>query len=76
MAAMDGNLQRVLTALRNAQAVLAAYVEPEGPGAERTVSKLLGILDDKRLLAAQRAIDPEASVGTNDLRDDPPPQSR
>jgi hypothetical protein len=71
---MDNYLRLILAALREAQAVVAVHLEPEGPDAVRTLSTLLGILDDKQLLAAQRAIEEPGSGG--DMRDDPPPQRR
>jgi hypothetical protein len=46
-------------ALANAQAVLARYVEPGGPGEADTISALLGILDCEASVREQRAAGPQ-----------------
>src|SRR4051812_28607866 len=68
----------LLKALRDAQAVLAEHVEPDGPDARCTIDRLLAILDDEQLVEVQRAIDPKARAlgGDDDMRDDPPALSR
>ena len=43
----------ILRAIQHAQAVLARYVEPGGPGEADTITTLLRILDTKDLLRAQ-----------------------
>jgi hypothetical protein len=51
--------QQILSALRQAQAALARYVEPGGPGEADTISALLGILDNKSLVRAQNEAGPK-----------------
>jgi hypothetical protein len=45
--------QTILKALADAQAALARYIEPGGPGEAGTINALLGILDNEPLIRAQ-----------------------
>jgi hypothetical protein len=45
-------LERVTRAVKEAQAVLARYVEPGPRDCEKTINDLLAVLDDERLLKA------------------------
>ena len=46
----------MIKAISDAQSVLAAHLAAEHPDANATVNSLLGILDDRRLVAAIRAM--------------------
>ena len=50
-----------MEAVRQAQVVLAHYVESGPRNAEKTVSALLDILDDKEVVRAMRLLYPDAS---------------
>jgi hypothetical protein len=43
---------RVTQAMKEAQAILARYVEPGPRDCEKTINDLLAVLDDERLLQA------------------------
>ena len=49
---MSTDRDRVIAALEAAQLILAEYIEPGGPAAELTVSRLLAVLDNDDLDAA------------------------
>jgi hypothetical protein len=49
----------ILKALADAQAALARYIEPSGPGEADTINALLRILDNEPLVQAQRAVGPQ-----------------
>jgi hypothetical protein len=49
----------ILSALRQAQAVLSRYIEPGGPGEADTINALLGILDNEPLVRAQNEAGPQ-----------------
>jgi hypothetical protein len=51
----------MIKAISDAQSVLAAHLAAEHPDANATVNSLLGILDDRKLVAAVRCI---AAVGS------------
>ena len=46
----------MIKAISDAQSVLAAHLAAEHPDANATINSLLGILDDRKLAAAVRAI--------------------
>ena len=48
--------ERVLIAVEEAQAILAAYVEPGPMDCEETIKRLLGVLNAKDLVLACRRI--------------------
>jgi hypothetical protein len=58
---MKDQVTTLMEAVRQAQAVLANYVEPGPRNAEKTVSALLDILDDKEVVRAMRLLYPDAS---------------
>ena len=58
---MKDQVTAVMEAVRQAQAVLANYVEPGPRNAEKTVRALLDILDDKEVVRAMRLLYPDAS---------------
>lgn len=43
---------RVTQAVKEAQAILARYIEPGPRDSEKTINDLLAVLDDKRLVKA------------------------
>ena len=46
----------IIKAISDAQSVLAAHLAAEHPDAKDTVDTLIGILDDRKLVAAVRAM--------------------
>jgi hypothetical protein len=46
----------MIKAISNAQSVLAAHLAAEHPDPKATVNSLIGILDDRKLVAAVRAM--------------------
>ncbi len=58
---MKDQVTTLMEAVRQAQAVLANYVEPGPRNAEKTVSALLDILNDKEVVRAMRLLYPDAS---------------
>ena len=58
---MKDQVTTLMEAVRQAQAVLANYVEPGPRNAEKTVSALLDILDDKEVVRAMPLLYPDAS---------------
>jgi hypothetical protein len=68
-APMDESTQKVFKALRDAQEVLSAHIQPAsdegliyGPSEKETLGRLFGILDDEKLVEAQRRVDPFVRV--------------
>lgn len=53
------NAIKVFEAVHKAQEVLASHIEPGGPSAPATINKLLGILDDHRLVRALELAHPQ-----------------
>jgi hypothetical protein len=49
----------ILKAVADAQAALARYVEPGGPGEADTINALLRVLDNQALVIAQRTAGPQ-----------------
>ena len=59
---MKDQVTTLMEAVRQAQAVLAEYLEPGPRNAERTLSALLEILDDKEVVTALRLLYPQVSL--------------
>lgn len=53
---MAPQVAMMATAITEAQRVLATHLAAEHPDAEATVNSLLGILDDRKLVAVVRVI--------------------
>jgi hypothetical protein len=50
-------VSRITTAVRDAQALLAAYIEPGPRDCEKTINDLLDILDDYQLIEALEEVE-------------------
>ena len=59
---------RVTRAVKEAQAILARYVEPGPRDAENTINDLLAVLDDERLVMAMEEEDERQSHQTGQAR--------
>jgi hypothetical protein len=59
---------RVTRAVKEAQAILARYVEPGPRDAENTINDLLAVLDDERLAQAMEEEDEQQSHQTGPAR--------
>ena len=55
---------RVTQAVKEAQAILARYVEPGPRDCQNTMNDLLAVLDDERLVQAMEGEDERQSRGT------------
>jgi hypothetical protein len=55
---MKDQVTTLMEAVRQAQAVLANYLEPGPRNAEKTLGALLDILDDKEVVRAMRLLYP------------------
>ena len=58
---MKDQVTTLMEAVRLAQAVLADYIEPGPRNAEKTVSALLAIFDDREVVRAMRLLYPQES---------------
>jgi hypothetical protein len=58
---MKDQLTTVMEAVRQAQAVLANYIEPGQRNAEKTLATLIAILDDPEVVRAMRLLCPDGS---------------
>ena len=58
---MKDQVTALMEAVRQAQAVLANYIEPGPRNAEKTVSALLAIFDDRQVVRAMRLLYPQES---------------
>lgn|SRR4051812_25008942 len=63
-----GMPDRVTRAVKEAQAILARYVEPGPRDAENTINDLLAVLDDERLVQAMEEEDERQSHQTGPAR--------
>ena len=59
---------RVTRAVKEAQAILARYVEPGPRDSEKTINDLLAVLDDERLVKAMEEEDERQSHETGSAR--------
>jgi hypothetical protein len=59
---------RVTRAVKEAQAILARYVEPGPRDCENTINDLLAVLDDERLVQAMEEEDERHSYQTGPAR--------
>jgi hypothetical protein len=58
---MKGQVTTLMEAVRQAQAVLANYLEPGPRNAEKTLAALVDIFDDKEVVRAMRLLYPQES---------------
>ena len=68
--------KRTGTAVRDAQLVLSAYVEPGFRHLERTINELLNVLDDYQLIEAQEEIENGHEQGAAKPKPDKPDRGR
>jgi hypothetical protein len=59
---MKDEITTLMEAVRQAQAVLADYLEPGPRNAEKTLSALLDILEDKEVVKAMRLLYPQKNL--------------
>jgi hypothetical protein len=58
---MKDQMTAVMEAVRQAQTVLANYLEPGPRNAEKTLGELMAIFDDKEVVRAMRLVYPQES---------------
>jgi hypothetical protein len=77
---MKDQLTAVMEAVRQAQAVLANYLEPGSRNAEKTLGELMAIFDDPEVVRAMQLLYPQESppLVPDDVKEEvapaPPPR--